>query len=71
MNLLCILGGKRESRDSLFKGGLFTGRVPMTSIRVPLQDLKGVDLRNIRELALVFDQTPSGSRSINDVEFVR
>ena len=62
--------GKREE-DSLFKGGLFTGRVPMTSIRVPLQDLKGVDLRNIRELALVFDQTPSGSIFINDVEFVR
>ena len=31
----------------------------MTSIRIPLQDFQGVDLRNIKELALVFDQTPS------------
>jgi hypothetical protein len=62
--------GEREE-DSLFEGGLFTGRVPMTSIRIPLKDFRGVDLRDIRELALVFDQTPSGSIFINDVEFVR
>ncbi len=62
--------GERQE-DSLFKGGLFTGRVPMTSIRIPLQDFKGVDLSAVTELALVFDQTSSGSIFINDVEFVR
>jgi hypothetical protein len=54
-----------------FEGGLFTGRVPMTSIGIELQGFQGVDLRDIRELALVFYQTPSGSIYINDVEFVR
>ncbi len=57
--------------DSFFEGGLFSGRVPMTTIRAPLGDFSGVDLQDIRELALVFDQTPSGSLFISDVELAR
>jgi hypothetical protein len=52
-------------------GGLFTGRVPMTTIRLPLSDFEGVDLANISEIALLFDRTPSGSLFMGDVEWVR
>jgi hypothetical protein len=38
-----------HEQESLFDGGLFTGRAPMTSISVPLQDFKGVDHRDISE----------------------
>jgi hypothetical protein len=62
--------GNKEENDT-FEGGWFTGRVPLTSLRVPLQDFKGVDLTNIQEISLVFDQNPSGSLFISDVELVR
>ena len=57
--------------DPLFAGGHFTGRVPMTTIRLPLSASTGVNLADIREMALVFDQTPSGSLFVGDVEWVR
>ena len=57
--------------DSFFEGGLFSGRAPMTTVRVRLSDFPGIDLQDIRELALVFDQTPSGSLFISDVELTR
>jgi len=60
-----------EEENDTFEGGWFTGRVPLTSIRLPLQDFKGVDLTNIREISLVFDQNPSGSLFISDIELVR
>jgi hypothetical protein len=62
--------GYKEKNDS-FEGGLFTGRVPLTSIRLPLGDFTGVDLAAIHEFKLSFDQTPSGSLFISDIEFVR
>jgi hypothetical protein len=52
-------------------GELFTGRVPMTTIRLPLNEFDGVDLANIAEIALLFDQTPSGSLFLGDLEWVR
>ncbi len=54
-----------------FEGGLFTGRVPLTTIRLMLADFSGVDLSAISEIALVFDQTPSGSLFTGDIELVR
>jgi len=54
-----------------FFGELFTGRVPMTTIRLPLSEFEGVDLANISEIALLFDRTPSGSLFMGDVEWVR
>ena len=60
-----------DAGDPFFKGGLFSGRVPMTTVRLPLKDFGGVNLGDIRELALVFDRTPSGSLFIGDVELVR
>jgi hypothetical protein len=54
-----------------FEGGMFTGRVPMTTIRLMLADFSGVDLTAISEIALVFDQTSSGSLFTGDIELVR
>ena len=62
--------GYLEENDT-FEGGWFTGRVPLTSIRVPLREFKGVDLSDVREIGLVFDQNPSGSLFISDFELVR
>jgi hypothetical protein len=53
------------------EGGLFSGRVPLTTIRLPVKDFAGVNLSDIREIALVFDRTPSGSLFMGDVEVVR
>lgn len=57
--------------DNFFEGGQFTGRVPMTTIRLSLGDFAGVDLTHITEVALVFDQTDSGSLFMGDLEVIR
>jgi hypothetical protein len=62
--------GNKEESD-IFEGGWFTGRVPMTSIRMPLSDFTEVNLAAIQEIALLFDQSPSGSLFISDIEIVR
>jgi hypothetical protein len=53
-----------------FEAGLFTGRIPLTAIRLPLGDVTGVDWTDIREVAFVMDQTPSGSLFLGDIEFL-
>ena len=62
--------GVIEENDT-FEGGWFTGRIPLTSIRLLLSDFTGVDLTSIREIVLLFDQTPSGSLFMSDLEIVR
>ena len=62
--------GENEENDT-FDGGWFTGRVPLTSIRMPLSDFPGVNLAEISAINLLFDQTPSGSLFISDIELVR
>ena len=62
--------GEKEESD-IFEGGWFTGRVPMTSIRMPLSDFAGVDISAIQEITLLFDQSPSGSLFMSDLELVR
>jgi hypothetical protein len=62
-------GSKEE--DDVFEGGLFSGRVPLTSIRMPLSVFSGVDLAQIREIILLFDQAPAGALFISDIELVR
>ncbi|MBP1703977.1 MAG: exported protein of unknown function [Chloroflexi bacterium] len=62
--------GNKEKNDT-FDGGWFTGRVPLTSIRVLLSDFTGVDPSAIREITLLFDQSASGSLFISDIEIVR
>jgi hypothetical protein len=38
---------------------------------MPLGDFSGVDLSTIREVVLLFDQTPGGSLFLGDLEVVR
>jgi dienelactone hydrolase len=56
--------------DDIF-GELFTGRVPLLPVRVPISVFTGVNLASIAEVALVFDQTASGTLFLADVELVR
>lgn len=56
--------------DDIFEGGLFTGRVPMTTVRLPLRAFAGLDMSQISEIALIFDQTNSGTLFIGDLELV-
>ncbi len=51
--------------------GFFNGIVPLTTIRMPLSAFAGVDLSDIAEVALLFDQTPSGALFVGDIEWVR
>jgi dienelactone hydrolase len=51
--------------------GFFTGIAPLTTIRLPLVGFAGVDLSDIAEIALLFDQTSSGVLFVADVELVR
>ena len=67
--LLFPLGNVEE--DDIFEGGMFTGRVPMTTVRLLLGDFAGVDVTQISEVALLFDQTPSGSLFMGDIELVK
>jgi hypothetical protein len=62
--------GYEEDNDT-FDGGMFTGRVPLTSIRMPLSGFTGINLSEISEIVLLFDQTTSGSLFMSDIEFVR
>jgi hypothetical protein len=52
-------------------GDMFTGRLPLTTVRILMSDLQGVDQTDIREIALVFDQTPTGSLFMGDLEWVQ
>ena len=49
----------------------FTGPVPLTTIRLPLSAFAGIDLSDVREVALVFDRMTSGTLFFSDVEWVR
>ncbi|MBE2183526.1 MAG: hypothetical protein IAE89_08890 [Anaerolineae bacterium] len=60
-----------EAQDDVFFGDLFTGRVPLTTIRLSLSAFSGIDLTDIREITLLFDQAGSGALFIADLEFVR
>lgn len=60
--------GEREP-NTFFGGESFTGLVPMTAIRVPLEGFEGIDRSDIREIALVFDGSASGSLFLGDLEW--
>jgi hypothetical protein len=55
--------------DATF-GDMFTGRLPLTTVRVPMSALQGVDKTDIREVALLFDQAPNGSLFLADLGWV-
>ena len=51
--------------------GFFTGLVPLTTIRLPLSAFDEIDLSDIAEVALLFDQTPSGALFLADLEWAQ
>jgi len=50
---------------------IWDNNVLLSSIRVPLYRFEGVNLADIQSLALVFNQTESGTIFITDLEFLR
>ena len=62
--------GVRQPND-FFEGDYFTGQVHMRTVRIPLEEFEGVDLANITEIALLFDQTERGTLFVADLELVR
>ena len=54
--------------DEMFPPGVLDAVVHMTAVRVPLASFAGIDLNDVDEVALVFDQTPSGTLFVADVE---
>jgi hypothetical protein len=57
--------------EDTLSGEFFTGPVPMTTIRWTLSEFDGVDLTDIGDIALLLDQTPSGSLFLADLEWAR
>jgi hypothetical protein len=62
--------GKKGHNDNL-KFDTWDNHVILSSIRVPLSKFSGVDLNDIRSVALVFDQTDRGSIFVTDLEFLK
>jgi hypothetical protein len=60
-----------ETQADSFFGEVFTGRLPLMPVRVPISAFTGVNLASVAEVALIFDQTESGSLFMADVELVR
>jgi len=50
-----------------FEGGFFSGQVFMNTLLIPLNNFNGVDLTNITEIALLFDQHETGTLFIADL----
>ncbi len=60
-----------EPGEPFLETPLFTGRAPLLPVRIPLSSFEGVNLASIAEVALVFDQTDSGTLFMADVELAR
>jgi hypothetical protein len=61
--------GERQPND-FFEGGSFSGQVHMHQVRIPLAEFAAVDLTQVAEIALVFDQSDTGSLFLADLELV-
>ncbi len=57
--------------DSDFFGPAFMGLAPLTTLRLPLADFVGVDLTNVTEITLMFDQTAGGVLFLGDLELIQ
>jgi hypothetical protein len=62
--------GVRQPNE-FFEGDRYTGHVFMGTQRFPLEQFEGVDLANIAEIALLFDQSETGTLFVADLELVR
>jgi hypothetical protein len=61
--------GVRQPNE-IFEGDRFTGHVTMHMVRIPLQAFGDIDTSNIAEIALIFNQTPSGALFVADLEAI-
>ena len=61
--------GERQPND-FFDGDYFTGHVHMNQIRISLEEFETADLTQISEIALLFDQSDTGSLFLADLELV-
>jgi hypothetical protein len=57
--------------NEYFEGDSYTGHVFMGTQRIPLEQLEGIDLANIAEIALLFDQTETGTLFFADLALVK
>ena len=62
--------GVRQPND-YFEGDLFTGHVILRAVQFPLEQFGDIDLANIAEIALLFDQSSSGAIFIADLVLVK
>jgi hypothetical protein len=62
------LGYQPGAPSTTFYG--WNGLAPMSSIRIPLSDFKGVDLSRVNSVGLALDGQPTGSILIADLEFL-
>ncbi len=56
--------------NEYFDGGMFTGHVFLTDLRIPITEFAQVDLNQINEIVFRFDQTKSGTLFIADVHLL-
>jgi len=63
MNQRCNSVGNEVENDT-FEGGWFTGRAPLTTIRMLLHDFTGIDLSAIREITLLLDNHQAARSSL-------
>ena len=59
------------TESEFFPPGILDTVVHMTAVRLQLGSFAGVDLSDVAEIALWFDQTPSGTLFVGDVEGAR
>ncbi len=59
------------TESEFFPPGILDAVVHMTTVRLQLDSFAGVDQSDVAEIALWFDQTPSGTLFVADVEVAR
>ena len=59
-----------ERHNDFFEGGFFTGHVHMQTVRIPIDEFGEIDLTNITEITLLFDQTSSGAIFMADLSLL-
>ena len=62
--------GENQPND-FFEGGYYSGHIHMSTVRIPLNEFDGIDLTNVTEIALIFDQTASGTLFVADLVLVK
>ena len=57
--------------NDFFEGDRFTGHVMMHVVQIPLEAFGEIDMTNIDEINLLFDQSPGGALFVADLELVK